>query len=204
MRTFVGLIIVIISISIITFQCWFYHFSMIAFGRGLVEASFSERAIATFFTSLPFVVFIYLAFKYLIFESNDTDLPTVTRNWSLLAIVLAYLGFSIVWFPTSNVAIGIFFSSNQKRSETACAKMASEAHNTAAAILDYFSNPENITLPSVAQLIQEEYLSTDLPVTIEAGADGEAIVTVIDDNAKCPNGKKYVFYLNGMEPEWRD
>ena len=82
--------------------------------------------------------------------------------------------------------------------------MKVNAHNTAAAILDYFSNPENITLPSVAQLIQEEYLSTDLPVTIEAGADGEAIVTVIDDNGKCPNGKKYVYYLNGPEPEWRD
>ena len=202
MKTFVGLIIIIISISIVTVQFWYYHFHMVAFGMGLVEGSFSQRVIAFVITSLPFAAFIYLAFKYLIFESNDRDLPAVTRKWSLLAIALAYFGFSIVWFLTSNVFVGTVFY--QRRAEAACAKMSVNAISTAAAILDYLSVTENITLPSVAQLIQAGLLYTDLPVTIEAGADGQAIVTVIDDNAKCPNGKKYVYYLNGMKPEWKD
>jgi hypothetical protein len=175
---------------------------MVGFGMGLAEASFSQRAIATFITSLPFAVFIYLAFKYLISESNDRDLPAVTRKWPLLAIALAYFNFSIVWFPTSNVFMNVVFY--QRRSEAACAKMKVNAQNTAAAILDYLSDPDNATLPSVTQLIQEGLLFTDLPVTIEAGAERQAIITVIDDNAKCPNGKKYVYYLYGPEPEWKD
>ena len=82
--------------------------------------------------------------------------------------------------------------------------MVTDAQNTAASIYDYYADPDNTTLPSFAQLVHEEYLSTEFPVKIEAGSDGEAIVTVVDDNGKCPNGKKYVYYLNGTEPEWKN
>ena len=202
MKTFVGLIIIIISISIITLQFWYYHFYMVGFGDGIAEAPLSQRAIATLITSLPSAAFIYLAFKYLIFESHLKNLPVVTKKWPLLAIAFAYFNFSIVWFPVSNVIMGIVFY--QRMSETSCYTMVTDAQNTAASIYDSYSDSDNTTLPSVTQLIQGVYLSTDLPVTIEAGADGEAIVTVVDDNAKCPNREKYIFYLNGMEPEWKD
>ena len=49
--------------------------------------------------------------------------------------------------------------------------------------------------------IEEEDLSTYLSVTIEEDANGDPIITVIDDNAECKKGKKLVYYYNEVAPE---
>ena len=82
--------------------------------------------------------------------------------------------------------------------------MVSDAHTTAAAIANYYSNTEHITLPTVDQLMKGEDLSTYFPVSIKADSNGDPFITVIDDNAECIKGKKFVYYYNGMDPEWKD
>jgi len=108
-----------------------------------------------------------------------------------------------MWPWPSGVLISVYFQLTQK-SLVPCSKMETDVLNTAAAISSYYSDSNHIALPSVDQLIEEEYLSTDYPVTIEADANGEPVITVINDKDDCARGKKYVYYFNGMEPEWKD
>ncbi|MGD9055383.1 MAG: hypothetical protein PVJ41_04195 [Desulfobacterales bacterium] len=204
MRKFTGLFIIIISIAIIAFDCWYTHFYMIAFGRGLPEASFYQRVIATLFTSVPFLVCIYLALQHLIFESKRDKELLDRSKWSPLLIAGVFIGFSVFWYFISNIAIGAYFMATQRGSEVVCKKMVIDAQSTAAAISSYFSHPEHTTLPSLDQLREEEGLITDFPVTIDKGPDGKPTITVIDENGECPDGKKYVLYYYGIESEWKD
>jgi hypothetical protein len=204
MKTLVGTIIIIISLAIIAFDFWYNHFYLVAFGRGMPEALTYQKTIASFFTSIPFIVPIYLALRYLIFGSNDKRQPPVKSKWALSVIVTAFLGFAICWPITSGIIIGIYFSATQKGTIIACKEMVVDARNTSAAIENYYADPEHITLPRVDQLKKEEYLSTNHPVTIEEDSNGDPIITVIDENAECIKGKKLVYYFNGMAPEWKN
>ena len=204
MRKFTGLFIIIISISIIAFHFWYTHFYMVAFGRGLPEASFHQRVLATLFTSIPFLVCIYLALQHLIFESKSEQKALANRKWFPLLIAGVFIGFSVFWYFISNIAIGAFFMATQRGSEMVCEKMVMDAQNTAAAIADYLSDPAHTSLPSIDKLKEEELLHTDYPVTMEKDSEGEAIITVIDENSECPNGKIFVLYSYGMESKWID
>ena len=70
--------------------------------------------------------------------------------------------------------------------------MVTDAQNTMAAIASYYADPEHTTLPTVDQLMKEEDLTTDFPVTIDGGPNEDIIVTVIDYHAECPKGNKIV------------
>ena len=76
MKIFVGSAIIIISMSIIAFLFYYFHFYMFAWGRGMPEALFYERVIATVLTSTPFIAFIYLAWRNLIC-GNDKENKTI-------------------------------------------------------------------------------------------------------------------------------
>jgi len=204
MKKLVGTFILIASLAFIGFDFWYTHFYMVAFGRGLPEALPHQRTLASLFTSIPFIVPIYLAIKYLIFGSNDEKQPPVKRKWSLLVIVCAFLGFAVSWLITSGIILGIYFSATQKGTVIACKEMVVDARNTSAAIESYYADPEHITLPPVDQLIKEEGLITNYSVTIEEDSNGDPIITVIDENAECIKGKKYVYYFNGMNSEWKN
>ena len=204
MKVFVGTIIVIISMCIIAFDCWYTNFYMVAFGRGLPEATSMQRLISTLFTSVPLLVSIYLALRYLIFERDDRKIALIENNWSLSAIAAAFVCFSVFWYFTSTIAIGAFFTATQRESEMVCEKMETDAYNAAAAIADYFSYPEHITLPTAEQLMIEGGLTTDFSIIIEQDADGESIVKVVDDKDQCPRGKRFVYYFSGKEAEWLD
>ena len=112
MKTFVGTIIIITSVSIMILEVWYYHSFMIAFGRGLPEATYYQRLIASVITSIPFFIFIYLAFSYLIFESHNEKEPRVKGKWSLPEITGAFLGFAILWPLISGVIIGDLLPGN--------------------------------------------------------------------------------------------
>ena len=204
MKLFVGTIVVIVSMCIIAFDCWYTHFYMVAFGRGLPEATFIQRLISTALTSVPFLVSIYLALRYLILGSDERKIPLIDNNWSLSAIAGAFVCFSVFWYFTSTIAIGAFFTATQRESEMVCKKMEIDAYNSAAATADYFANPEHITLPTAEQLMMEGGLTTDFSIIIEQDADGEPLIKVIDDEDECPRGKKFVYYFSGKEAEWLD
>ena len=199
-----GTIIVIISMVIIAFNFWYYHYHMVVFGRGLLEASPSERMIAFAFTSIPFMAAIYLALRHLIFESHDRKRRWNKKKWTTTEIAAAFACLAIFGFPILNFAISFYYTITQEGTASACTRMEADAHNTAAAIASYFADPDHINIPNADQLIEAENLSTNYPITIEESADGEPIITVIDDTAKCRKGKKYVFYIEGAAPEWKD
>ena len=80
--------------------------------------------------------------------------------------------------------------------------MENDAENTLAALASYYANPDHTTLPTVDQLIEDENLWTNYPVTIEEDYEEDIIVTVIGDGG-CPKGKKYVRSFEGLN-EWHD
>ena len=204
MQIFVGTLITTISILIIGFLIWYNHFYMIAFGRGLPEALFYQRMIATVIPSAPFIVFIYLVFKHPIFGNNDEKETPIKKKWSLARIAIGFVCVCILWPWPSGVLINLYFYTTQKGAIVVCNKMESDAQNTLAAISSHYSNPDNIALPSLDRLIEEEGLSLYYSVTIEGDPEKDLFVTVIDDSAKCPKGKKLVTSMGGGEPEWKD
>jgi len=204
MQIFVGTLITTISILIIGFLIWYNHFYMIAFGRGLPEALFYQRMIATLIPSAPFIVFIYLVFKHPIFGNNDEKETPVKKKWSLALIAIGFVCVCILWPWPSGALINVYFYETQAGAMMACSTMESDAHSTFAAISSYYSYPDNIELPSVEQLIEEEGLHIYYSVTIQGDPEKDIFVTVIDDSAKCPKGKKLVAHLGEGEPEWKD
>ena len=204
MKKLIGVGIIIISLAIIVSDFWYTHFYMVAFGRGMPEATSYQRTIASLFTSIPFIVPIYLALKFLIFGSHDEKQQPVKGRWSLSVIVAAFLGFAICWPITSGIIIGIYVSATQKSTAMACKEMIIDARNTSTAIQSYYADAKHTTLPPVDQLVNKGYLSTNYPVTIKADSNGAPIIIVTDDNAQCIKGNKLVYYSNGMAPEWKN
>ncbi len=99
MRLFLGTIIVIISMLILAFNFWYYHYHMVVFGRGLLEALPSERMIAFTFTSIPFMAAIYLALRHLIFESHNRKRRWNKKKWTTAEIAAAFACLAIFGFP---------------------------------------------------------------------------------------------------------
>ena len=205
MKVFAGIIIIIASISVIAFAHWNYFVHMVAFGRGLPEATFYQRAIASALTSIPFVISIYLALRYLIFGGNGKKKPLLGGKWSYLQIAIAFVCVSLYWPSISGVLFGVYFEFTQKRPETACRKMETDAYSTMAALADYYTDPHHMALPSVEQLIEKNGLSLYYSVTMEGDPEEDILITVIDDSAECPKGKKLTAQFGGGgEMEWKD
>lgn len=204
MRLFLGTIIVIISMLIIAFSFWYYHYHMVAFGRGLLEALPSERMIAFTFTSIPFMASIYLALRHLIFESHGRKRRWNKKKWSTAEIACAFVCLAIFWFFVSNFVICLYYVHTQAGTASACDRMEVNAQNTAAALADYFADPEKNAVPSADQLVEEVDLLTNFPVNIEEDDNGMPIITVFDDKTECRKGNKYILYMGGAVAEWKD
>ncbi len=202
MRLFLGTIIVIISMLITAFNFWYFHYHMVVFGRGLLEALPSERMVAFTFTSFPFLAAIYLSMRHLIFESSGQKRRWIKKKWTTAGIAAAFGCLAIFWFPLSNFTICLYYTITQEGTANACDRMESDAHNTVAAISSYFADPDHMALPTVDQLIEQEDLSLNCRVELEENANGEPIITVIDDTAKCRKGMKYVYHFDGSASEW--
>ena len=189
---------------VIVFEFWYNHYYMVSFGRGLPEALLHHRMLATLITGIPFIGFIYIAFRLFIFGSDDEKLPSVKSKWSLSSIFLGFIGFAVSWPIIAGILMGVYVGATQG-TEAACNKMINDANMTAAAVADYYANPDHITVPTAEQLREDGYLSTNFTVTIEPDANGEEpVITVINEKEKCPRGQKLVYYMNGIEPEWKD
>ena len=148
------------------------------------------------------MVAIYLALRHLIFESHEKKRHRNKKKWNTAQIATAFACLAIFWFPISNFGICFYYTYTQAGTASACDRMESDAHNTLAALSSYFSYPDHTALPTVDQLIETESLMTNCPVTIEEGADGDPIIAVTDDTAKCRKGNKYVYYVDGSASEW--
>ena len=203
MQIIVGTLITTISILIIGLLIWHNHFYMIRFGRGLPEALIHHRFIATVIQSAPFIVFIYQVFRNPIFKNNRKKETPVRKKWSLAQITIAFVCVCILWPWPSAVLISGYFYLTQG-SMAACSKMKNDFQNTEAAISSFYSVPDNLTPPSVEQLIEEEGLSLNYSVTIRGDLEKDIVITVINDSDKCPKGQKLVGLLGGGKLEWKE
>ena len=178
---------------------------MISFGSESPEALFFQRMIATVIPSAPFIVFIYLVFTSTIFRKNDEKEIPVKKNWSLAQIASAFACVCLFFFLSSGILIDLYFLETHGQSMAACSRMETDAKSTIAALVDYYSDPDHMALPSVEQIIEETGLSLYNSVTIEGDPQKVIVVTVTDDSAKCPKGKKMAALFGGEgEMEWKD
>ncbi len=79
-----------------------------------------------------------------------------------------------------------------------CGCIEAGAGYTVAAISDYFSDPENIDIPTIETLVEEHGLSLDCgkyqSTAVISGTIESIKVTVSLEDNPCPMGKKYVKY----------
>ena len=103
-----------ISIAIIALIIWFNHFFMVSFARGLPEALFHQRLIATVIQSAPFSVCIYLALKSPILGHVGKKETPVKKKWSPSQLAAGFICVCIMWPWLSGVLIGAYFQLTQK------------------------------------------------------------------------------------------
>jgi prepilin-type N-terminal cleavage/methylation domain-containing protein len=117
-----------------------------------------------------------------------------------LMIVIAIIGI------LAAIAIPNFIS---YRNKAYCSKAETDAQNMVAAMSSYFANPAHTSIPTKAELVSIEDLILNNPteaIISDTGPDW-AVISVGDDNNKCPydkEGKKYwVYFGTAGTPGWK-
>lgn len=163
---------------------------------------------ATVITSIPFLAFIYAALRYLIFGSKSVKQSVAKNKWPLSQIVLAFICLFIV-YPFFSIFISTMYFSiaeteSQRKSGRACIRMEADAQYATATVASYYADPDNTTIPTVEQLIEEEDLSTNYPVRIEEDANRDPVITIYDEKAECYKGDKLVIFFHSGQKEWQN
>ncbi len=102
-----------------------------------------------------------------------------------LMIVIAIIGI------LAAIAIPNFLA---YRDKAFCSRAETDAQSTIAALSSYFSEPDNTSIPSFADLQSAEDLIVNNTVTVSASGDG-ASISVSDDSGRCPRGTTYWAYF---------
>jgi prepilin-type N-terminal cleavage/methylation domain-containing protein len=112
-----------------------------------------------------------------------------------LMIVIAIIGI------LAAIAIPNFIA---YRNKAFCSYAESDAQNTLASISSYFSEPERINRPTVAELVTLEELSLSNPVANVAisTVGGGWTVAVTDGSGRCPRGTIYSATMGGAQGSW--
>ena len=92
-----------------------------------------------------------------------------------------------------------------------CSYAVQDAKNVPASLASYFSEPENIRMPTVEILISDADLSLNNPVENvilfpEPGESAESqpiSVTVIDNTERCPRNNAYIETMGGGIAYWK-
>jgi len=109
-----------------------------------------------------------------------------------LMIVIAIIGI------LAAIAIPNFIA---YRNKGYCSAAENDAKSIAAAVADYFSDPNNQTISSTSLTAGTDYnLSYGNTATLSQAADDVVTITVTDESTRCPAGSDYVAYVGGDEP----
>lgn len=119
-----------------------------------------------------------------------------------LMIVIAIIGI------LAAIAIPNFIA---YRDKAYCSRAEQDAKNVLAALASYFSEPENMRVPTVGVLRSDADLSLNNPdgnVTLfpapGVAAQSQSIrVTVVDDSNRCPRNTSYVATMGGGIGYWQ-
>ena len=118
-----------------------------------------------------------------------------------LMIVIAIIGI------LAAIAIPNFIS---YRDKAYCSRAEQDAKSVLAALASYFSEPENMRIPTIGVLVTAEDLSTSNPtanITTSPGAGVAANsatveVTVVDSSNRCPRNTSYTATMGGGIGSW--
>ena len=108
-----------------------------------------------------------------------------------LMIVIAIIGI------LAAIAIPNFLN---YRNKSYCARAETDAQNVLAALSAYFSSPDHDSIPTINELKSSEelILNNNTETSYSSTGPDWAIVSVSDDNDKCPydkNNEKYYVYF---------
>ncbi len=120
-----------------------------------------------------------------------------------LMIVIAIIGI------LAAIAIPNFIA---YRDKAYCSRAEQDAKNVLAALASYFSEPENMRVPTVAVLMSDADLSLNNPagnVTLypspgTAAQSTSIRVNVSDDSNRCPRNNEYISTMGGGIGYWQD
>ena len=116
-----------------------------------------------------------------------------------LMIVIAIIGI------LAAIAIPNFIS---YRNKAYCARAETDAQNVLAALSAYFSSPDHESIPTINELKSSEelLLNNNTETSYSSTGPDWAIVSVGDDNDKCPydkdNEKYYVYFGTAGTSGW--
>jgi Tfp pilus assembly protein PilE len=121
---------------------------------------------------------------------------------ALAGLILGYIGLVITTLSIlAAIAIPNFIAYREK---AFCSRVEAAANHTAAAVADYYSDPNNTELPTLNVLADvtgyrpTEYVTIDI-----SGTEYQPVITVFDDRKRCPLGKYFVISEENILGEWR-
>ncbi|PIE60794.1 MAG: pilus assembly protein [Desulfobulbus propionicus] len=110
-----------------------------------------------------------------------------------LMIVIAIIGI------LSAIAIPNFIS---YRNKTYCSAVESDVNNIAAAVSDYFSEPNHTSIPAMADLRGIELSPSSTNAVLGGDANQTINISVTDDSGRCPRGNTYRKVMGAAEGVW--
>ncbi len=108
-----------------------------------------------------------------------------------LMIVIAIIGI------LAAIAIPNFIA---YRNKAYCTQAESDANNAAAAVADYYSEPDHTGLVAVGDLVG----INDATVTIDAASTVDNIVILVDDPGSCPRDDVYTLSIPAADTDGWD
>jgi Tfp pilus assembly protein PilE len=150
-----------------------------------------------FFTGIPAVICGHFA------RSNirKSQGALTGGGMALAGLILGYVGIVVTTLGVlAAIAVPNFIA---YKSKAFCSRVEAAGNNTAAAISDFYSDPNNTGLPTIAELAEVTGYSPIENVTVEiSGTEYDPVITVFDNSGKCPRGKYLMINQENFPGEW--
>lgn len=150
-----------------------------------------------FFAGIPAVICGHVA-RSKVRQSQGT---LTGDGMALAGLILGYIGLVITTIGIfAAIAVPNYIAYKDK---AFCSRVESAANHTAAALAEYYSDPDNTALPTLYELSEATGYSPIENVTVDiSAAEYGPVITVSDNSEKCPRGSYFVLDAENMPGEW--